>query len=167
MADFVALAKGLRSVIEQHMKSAIAEIFSKQMETLVPDIVNFMQEPTRMVPTFDDKNFQPSVDTNDQPLSGANVDPNLKPNPQMDDLNLVPARTISFQDAVAPPPACGDPTHAMTAQRKGDYLSIRVDDSLVQNGISRLQNSLIGRLVLSSSEKPYTLDDLKLKLSKV
>lgn len=37
----------------------------------------------------------------------------------------------------------------------------------MQHEISRLQNSLIDRLVLTMGEKPYSLDDLKLKLSKV
>lgn len=46
-------------------------------------------------------------------------------------------------------------------------MSIKVDDDLVQQGVNQLQNSLIGRLTLTSGEAPYSLDDLKAKLGQV
>lgn len=52
----------------------------------------------------------------------------------------------------------------MKAQRKGAFLSVRVDDELVRQEVSHLQNSLIGRLSLASGDTPYALDALVAKL---
>lgn len=60
-----------------------------------------------------------------------------------------------------------DFNHNMVAQRKGEYLSIKVDEELVQRGVSTLQHSLIGRLTLAQGDSPYNLDSLKAKLNQV
>lgn len=53
----------------------------------------------------------------------------------------------------------------MVAQRKGEFLSVKVDDALVKNGVSELAHSLIDKLSLAPGDFPYTLDNLSSKLS--
>lgn len=55
----------------------------------------------------------------------------------------------------------------MTTQRKGEFLSVKVDDALVKYGISELTHSLIGKLSLSQGDSPYSLDALHSKLSQI
>lgn len=52
----------------------------------------------------------------------------------------------------------------MRGQRKGEFLSVKVDDNLVRQEISLLQHSLIGRLSLATGDSPYTLEDLTSRL---
>lgn len=55
----------------------------------------------------------------------------------------------------------------MVATRKGDYLSVKIDDSLVQEGVAKLKNSLIGKLTLASGDSPYSLENLENKLTQI
>lgn len=73
----------------------------------------------------------------------------------------------SYRHVVSPTEYDRDEQSPMVAQRKGDYISIKIDDSLVQRGVSQLQHTLIGRVSLAPGDKPYTLDDLKLKLDRI
>ncbi|KAL8509367.1 hypothetical protein ACS0TY_016537 [Phlomoides rotata] len=52
----------------------------------------------------------------------------------------------------------------MVATRKGEFLSVTLDDLLVQRGVEKLQNSLIARLILAKGEEPYPLETLTWKL---
>lgn len=58
-------------------------------------------------------------------------------------------------------------TPPMIAQRKGDYLTVKIGDDLVQQGVQQLQNTLIGKLSLASGEVSYSLHDLTHKLGQV
>lgn len=48
----------------------------------------------------------------------------------------------------------------MKAQRKGDYLSIKIDDELVQREVDHLKDSLIGKITLAFGDSPYLLEEL-------
>ncbi|KAL8503471.1 hypothetical protein ACS0TY_022282 [Phlomoides rotata] len=52
----------------------------------------------------------------------------------------------------------------MVATRKGEFLSVTLDTTLVKRGVEELQNSLIVRLILAKGEEPYSLEDLARKL---
>lgn len=56
-------------------------------------------------------------------------------------------------------------TSEMVAQRKCEFLSVKIDDALVKYGVSELMHSLIGKLSLAPGDLPYTLDNLYSKLS--
>lgn len=60
-----------------------------------------------------------------------------------------------------------DDSSSMKAQRKGDYLSVKIDDALVQREATILQNSLIGKISLAVGDSPYSLEDLYSKLSQI
>lgn len=61
-------------------------------------------------------------------------------------------------------PVTGESTD-MVAKRKGEFLSVKIDDALVKNGVSELAHSLVGKLSLASGDVPYSLDSLYMKLS--
>lgn len=48
--------------------------------------------------------------------------------------------------------------------RKGDLLSVNIDDSLHQQGVRKLEKSLIGRMMLKQGVKPMPTDSLKASL---
>ena len=50
--------------------------------------------------------------------------------------------------------------------KKGGYVSIRVDPIAYQARLELCRNALIGRVVISSGERPWKLVDLKARLSK-
>ena len=50
--------------------------------------------------------------------------------------------------------------------KKGGYVSVRVDPIAYQARLELCKNALIGRVVLSSGERPWKLVDLKVRLSK-
>ncbi|KAL8542608.1 hypothetical protein ACS0TY_003478 [Phlomoides rotata] len=52
----------------------------------------------------------------------------------------------------------------MVATRKGEFLSVTLDATLVKRGVEELQNSLIARLIMARGEEPYSLEDLSRKL---
>lgn len=45
--------------------------------------------------------------------------------------------------------------------RKGDYLSVNIDDSLHQQGVKKLEQSLMGRMILKQGTKPMATPILK------
>lgn len=53
----------------------------------------------------------------------------------------------------------------MVAQRKGEFLSMKVDATLVKYGVTKLAHSLIGKLLMAPGEFPYTLETLSSNLS--
>lgn len=55
----------------------------------------------------------------------------------------------------------------MCVQRKGDYLTVKIDDYLVLQEANQLQNSLIGILTLAQGDKPYSFNDLRDKLGQI
>lgn len=48
----------------------------------------------------------------------------------------------------------------MQPQCKGEFLSVKVDDVLVKQGIAQLQHTLIGKLSLAQGDSPYDLSAL-------
>lgn len=42
-----------------------------------------------------------------------------------------------------------------------------VDETLIQDGVNKLQNSLIEKLSLVTGDKPYSLEDLHLQLGQI
>lgn len=55
----------------------------------------------------------------------------------------------------------------MKPQRKGEFFSIKIDDSLVRQNVSHLQTTLIGKLSLAPSDTMYSLEGLREKLGQV
>lgn len=53
----------------------------------------------------------------------------------------------------------------MIAKRKGEFLSVKIDDALVKYGVSELAHSLIGKITLVTGDAPYSLENLHVKLS--
>lgn len=72
----------------------------------------------------------------------------------------------SYRNILAPPNTLSDSCD-MVAKRKGEYLSVKVDDALVKYGVSELVPSLIGKLSLVQGDSPYSLDALYSKLSQI
>lgn len=58
-------------------------------------------------------------------------------------------------------------SHNMIVERKGDYLSVTIDNSIVQSGVSKLQHSLIEKLSLATGDKPYSLEALLQRLTQL
>lgn len=50
---------------------------------------------------------------------------------------------------------------------KGEFLSVTIDETLVQQGVSQLQHTLIGKLSLAPRDSPYSMEDLTKKLQQV
>lgn len=73
--------------------------------------------------------------------------------------DVVKPQRLSFKQTLMPS-NLDDSAH-MQVQHKGEFLSIKVDESLVQQNISQLQNSLIGKLTLSQGDSPYSVENFK------
>ena len=58
-------------------------------------------------------------------------------------------------------------TISIIPMKNGRYVLIRVDLKAYQSQLDECKNSLIGRVVLSSGEKPWKLVDLKAKLQSI
>lgn len=55
----------------------------------------------------------------------------------------------------------------MFAQRKGEYISVKIDDALVNQEVNNLKHSLIGKLSLAPGDKPYSVSELVSKLNQI
>lgn len=51
--------------------------------------------------------------------------------------------------------------------RKGEYLAVNIDDVLHQQGVRKLENTLIGWMMLKQGVKPISTSDLKTSIDKV
>lgn len=111
-----------------------------------------------MMPTLDPGLGKDAIS---DPITAVEMD---GPNADHRDVVDVPK---SFKEALMPPTPDVDFSVPMQAQRKGEYLSIKVDENLVQNSISILQNSLIGKFTLAQGDAPYSLETLKHTLGQV
>ncbi|KAF3449551.1 hypothetical protein FNV43_RR10280 [Rhamnella rubrinervis] len=58
-------------------------------------------------------------------------------------------------------------SHSSLPVRKGNLVSIRVNDTAYKERVALCQFSLIARIVLSKGEKPWKLDDLHTKLQNI
>lgn len=140
MAGIEDLSSSLCAVIDQHIKNSFAAI-SNNVIVACPDL---------------ERTAQPSE------VQSENI-PNTQSAPLENPLMGKP----SYSHVVAPPVSDRADQLGMVAQRKGEYISIKIDDSLMQEGVSKLQNTLIGKVSLATGDKPYTLEDLKSKLDRL
>lgn len=128
--------------LSSNMAQAITSIITKQMETLMPKILKVLRQAS-------------NVNSNDM----------REPNAQnTDQYDAAVVTRPSFKQVLVPPQKDIDDSSEMKAQQKGEYLSIKVDEGLVQNSIAQLQDSLIGKLSLSQGDSPYSLEQLKITL---
>ena len=51
--------------------------------------------------------------------------------------------------------------------KKGDYFAVSIGDELYQKQVSRCSTSLIGLLLLSKGDKPWTTGDLRQRLQEL
>lgn len=145
--------------ITSQISSAVAVALSTQMQTLIPEIMQTLRTASA--------NGSDAI----MGMPPAGITTVVTPSP----LNMIERamdanqengepRALSFKQVLMPDRHKNDDSSRMQAQRKDEYLSIKVDKELVKSDISQLQNSLIGRLTLAQGDKPYDLDDLKCKL---
>lgn len=149
------------------------DFLNSHVETLASSLLNARQTPAKEPETANESSRPPFEGNqqgghkNLQSVGGKSLDPVAT---DLSSPALMAAKEgLSYRNILAPPSAVADLADScdMTAQRKGEYLSIKVDDALVKNGISELAHSLIGKLSLAPGESPYSLDALYSKLSQV
>ncbi|KAL8497871.1 hypothetical protein ACS0TY_021281 [Phlomoides rotata] len=55
----------------------------------------------------------------------------------------------------------------MKPTKQGDFYMINIDDDMYQQGVADLQDYLIGRIMMSQGDKPYSTFELGRKLHEV
>lgn len=148
----------LPDIMSTRISVAIASAISTQIGTLIPAIL---------------KELTPALESNshagegrDLPLADTThlIENSNMSAPCHDHRELLNIPKPSFKEVLLPSDHDVDASPPMHTQRKGEYLSIKVDNTLVQRNISLLQNSLIGKLTLAQGDAPYSLESLKNKL---
>lgn len=153
------LSAAIKDVLTKHMQ---IPNFLRTIQTVPPTAVladHATPHPTEIaLPDIfeDDRNSQPDPTVNPKT-------PNHETT--MHDTDNTEQQQISFQSALLGPITRESPiaqayTSDMRPQRKGDFISVKVDDALVRERVSQLQATLIGKLSLSQGDTPYSLDDL-------
>ncbi|KAL8513698.1 hypothetical protein ACS0TY_012984 [Phlomoides rotata] len=76
----------------------------------------------------------------------------------------------SFADVVRPKayrPHSAPTPESMKPSKHGDFYSIEIDEEIYQQGVADLQDCLIGRIMMSQGDKPYSTFELEKKLHEV
>lgn len=184
MASLSDLSENIGKLIQQHIRAALTDLILRTLQTLMPGTELIPRDSSLQVNNGDTpEKIMADSSTKDKDNSGVEANPN--PNPFLDPIaimnsdgnpnlnledhlisNLQPSlavgRVLTYKQALSPLDA--DFHSDMQASRKGEYYSVKIDDSLVQKEICHLQYSLIGRVSMAIGDSPYSLDDLKCKL---
>lgn len=179
----------IQNIVSHELSSSLFEALNNQIKTILPSIVRDLQaniqddvpacDATSMkqgLPPPDLVNQTPALigRNNSMHISGDNNtsipnpsrSPNLMNQSTADKLSFRSVLVHTHEDKDAHTPLVTDSSN-MIAQRKGEYLSLTVDESLVRTGITQLQHSLIGKLTLATGDSPYSLEELTTKLGHI
>lgn len=183
------LPDSIQDSLKQILSTTISEIVFSQAQSLIPELLRSLKIPVpgnvnQIAQTFP-LNTEPRISS---PAENVNLCVVGKPDTIVDHVPAIPVSQTqqchgrgSYRQVLAPeapkrPTLMWGPTDFiravddcsnMKAQRKGDDLSVKIDDDLVQREVARLQETLIGKITLASGDSPYSLEDLYSKLSHV
>ncbi|KAL8524256.1 hypothetical protein ACS0TY_014002 [Phlomoides rotata] len=143
----------------------IQDIVRSQVEALfplVPDSERRCHSPKTLDPVVEQTSFPTETGVPRDYVKGST------PAACGETLLREPRTTLkSFVDALTGTPSTEsreEEHREMVATRKGEFLSVTLDDLLVKRGVDELQNSLIARLIHAKGEEPYLLETLTRKL---
>lgn len=149
------------------LSASIASMISKQVKALIPDILKSLHSATSISPIAGhgpDATVNTRIHSPVKQLSAENTIADL---PSQALPEVAEPQKISFKHALLSVCHEHNDSTNMQTQRKGEYLSIKVDENLAQHNISELQNTLIGKLSLAQGDTLYSLESLKSTLGQI
>lgn len=175
MGDHLSLPVAAQETLKHQLHTILSDFIVKQVNNLLPDILHLIQTPMildaqeQIMGTH--KILPPRVipqrESFPAALNNSVETGKVTSAPMLDQHNSPLQKGLSFCQVLMPTIYSHDDTSDMLPQRKGEFLSVKIDDALVRKGVSQLQHTLIGKLSLVPGDSPYTLENLKMKLGQL
>lgn len=132
--------QNVQDLISEKFSSAFSDAIASQFKSLLPNLLRNL--PISVPPMNPSR--QVHQDPAEKVLNNTN---DINPLLSMQGQQVL--RKTFTQVLTGNPPPPGDEVSNMLATRKGEYLSVKIDDSLVQERVPQLKNTLTSKLTFA------------------